>query len=62
MRGDRSRIHQPGVRRDERGEIARHVRARAVGAREMLVDRRRQRSSAVPRIPTCLATAALPDV
>ena len=42
VRGDRARVHQPGVRRDQRDELALHV---ALDACEMLIERRRERRS-----------------
>ena len=50
MRRDRARIHQPGVRRDQRDQIVRGRRARAIRVGQMAVDRRGERRSG-PRIP-----------
>src|SRR5450759_4184963 len=40
VRGDRTRVHEAGVRRDEGHEVARQV---ALGLREMTLDGRRER-------------------
>jgi hypothetical protein len=60
MRGDRARVDQAGVRRDDRGEIARHRSAGASGQRKMPVNRRRERRRR-PRIPRA-GDGSFPDV
>ncbi len=51
MRGDRPRVHQAGVRRDQRRQIAGHLRRAAIRALEMPIDgsRERRRRAGIPR-------------